>query len=112
MQVSGEYTQYIFCSNTSKCEQVSMHQKNFKSPGTFLTSHVNDLLMFTSVKHHIICCIPDIVENCKTLKLLIHLQNLWETMNVVDGVCVEHNLLSLLSSSLKDRKVFVSHPTQ
>jgi hypothetical protein len=115
MQMNGEYNQYISCPNTSKCEQASMHKKNiysFKSFDTFLTSHVNDLLMFTSIKHHIICCIPDIVENCRTLKLLIHPQKLWETMNVVGGVCVEHNLPSLLSSSLKDRKVFVSHPTQ
>jgi hypothetical protein len=76
-------------------------KNSFKSLGTFLTSHVNDLLMFTSIKHHIICCIPDVVENCRTLKLLIHPQKLLETMNVVGGVCVEHNLPSL-SSSLKD----------
>jgi hypothetical protein len=67
--------------------------------------------MFASIKHHIVCCIPDIVENCGTLKLLIHPQKLLETMNVVGGVCVEHNLPSL-SSSLKDRDFFVSHPTQ
>jgi hypothetical protein len=27
MQVSGEYNQYIYCPNTSKCEQASMHKK-------------------------------------------------------------------------------------